>query len=63
MNINVSWNHRMTTIGEDLKDHLIPTSCHGQNCHPLDQVDQHPIQPSFECLQRWSIHNLFLWAT
>jgi len=42
----------------DLKDHLIPTSCHGQGCQPPDQVAQGPIQPGLERLMGWGIHNL-----
>lgn len=32
-------------VGRDLSDHLIPTSCHGQEHLPVDQAAQSPIQP------------------
>jgi len=39
----------MALVGRDLKDHLIPNLCRGQDCQPLgqalDQVAQGPIQP------------------
>jgi len=39
-----SWNHGMACTGKDLKDNLVPVLCHGQGCHPLDQVAQSSIQ-------------------
>ena len=32
-----SQNHRMSWIGRDLKDDLVPRICCGQDCQPLDQ--------------------------
>jgi len=26
--------------GRELEDHLVPTPCCAQGCHPLDQVDK-----------------------
>lgn len=49
----------MARVGKDLKDHLFPTPCHGQGHLPPDQFAQRPIQPGFEHLQGWGIHNLF----
>lgn len=49
----------MARVGKDLKDHLFPTPCHGQGHLPPDQFAQSPIQPGFEYLQGWGIHNLF----
>jgi len=38
---------RIEWVGRDLKDHLVPTPCHGQTHLPLDQADQkpHPTRP------------------
>ena len=47
----------MAWVGEDLKDHLVPTLCCGQSCQPFDQAAQGPIQTGLECLQRWVIHS------
>lgn len=44
-------NHRMAYIGRDLKDHLTPTPCNGQGCHPPDQAAQGPLQTGLECFQ------------
>lgn len=55
-----SRNHRMLGVGGDLKDHLVPAACHGQGCHPLDQVAQ-----GLEHPQGWGICSLLLvsrWA-
>lgn len=44
----------------DIKDHLVPISCLGQDCPadcPADETAQDPIQPSLEHLQGWGIHN------
>ena len=55
-------NHRMACVGRDPQDHQVPTPSHRQGCqHPhllLDQVAQCFIQPGFEHLQGWDIHNL-----
>jgi len=52
----------MALVGKDLKDHLVPTPCRGQGCHPLNQAAQGPIQPGLECFQggasRAEIHSL-----
>ena len=37
-----SQNHRMAQVGRDLIDHLVPTPCHGQGCHPPDWAAQGP---------------------
>lgn len=42
----------------DLKDHLVPTPCHGQEHFPLDQIAQGLTQPGFEDFQGWGIHEL-----
>jgi len=47
----------MTWVGRDLKDHPVPTPCHGQEYHPLDQVAEGPIQPGLEHFQGWGIHS------
>jgi len=40
-------NHRMAGVGRDLRVHLVPTSCHGQGCQPLNQtLDQAAHGPS-----------------
>ena len=56
-----SKNHRMAWVGRDLKDHLVPTSCHRECCQllnwALDQVAQCTIQPSLEHLQEQYIHS------
>jgi len=36
-------SYRMVWIGLDLKDHLDPSHCHGQVCHPAAQAAQVPI--------------------
>lgn len=45
----------MSWVGRNLKDHPVPTPCHGQVCHlpdqVLDQIAQAPIQPSLIHLQ------------
>ena len=55
----------MVWVGKDLKDHESPTLLnprHRQGYQPphliLDQSAQGPIQPGFEHLQEWGIHNL-----
>lgn len=40
-----SLNHRMACVGRVLKDHPIPTLCHGQKHLPLEQVAGHPAWP------------------
>ena len=47
----------MVWVGRDLKDHLVPTPCHGQKHLPLDQVAQSPSQPGFGHFQVWGIHS------
>jgi len=49
----------MASVGRDLKDHLVPTPCHGQGHLPLHQVDQSPVQPSLEQPQGWGNDNFF----
>lgn len=39
------FNHRMAWGRRDLKDPLVPTYCHEQGCHPLDQLAQGLVQP------------------
>jgi len=34
----------MLWVGRDLKDPSVPTPCHGQGYHPLDEAAQGPIQ-------------------
>lgn len=52
-----SWDNRMVWIGKELKDHLVPTPCHGLGHLSLSQVDQSPIQhPGM-----W--HPQLFWAT
>ena len=46
----------MVWVRRDLKDHLVPTPCHGQGHLPLDQLAQSPIQPGP------SNHGSFLFA-
>ena len=52
----------MAGVGRDLRDHEAPTPCCRQGCQPpyliLDQAALGPIQPGFEHLQGWCIHNL-----
>ena len=47
----------MVWVGRDLKDHLVPTPCHGQRHLPLDQGAQSPIQPGLEHCQGWGTHS------
>lgn len=43
---------------KDMQNHsIIEHACHRQGCQPLGLTAQHPIQPGFEILQGWSIHN------
>lgn len=46
-----SQNHSIAWVGRDLKAHLVPTLCHGQD--PPDHASQGPIQPGLVCLQGW----------
>lgn len=41
-------------VEKNLKDHLIPPSCHGQELLPLDQVVQDHIQPGLEHFEKVS---------
>jgi len=41
----------MVWVGKDLKDHLVPSPCHGQGPLPPDQVAQSPVQPGLEHCQ------------
>lgn len=41
-------NHRMVWVGNDLKDHLVPTLCHVPGHLPLDQVAQSPVNLSLK---------------
>jgi len=43
-----------------LKDHLAPTICHGQVCHPRGQAAQGPTQTGHELLQGWGTSTIFL---
>lgn len=57
-----SQNHRMVSVGRDLKDHLVPIllPC-AENC-PLDQGTEAPIQSDLEHFQGWcrtSLGDLF----
>jgi len=38
----------MAWVGRDLKDHLVPTPCHGQGHFSLDQVAQALFLEEFE---------------
>jgi len=53
-------NHRMAWVGRDLKDHLVPTSCHRQGCCPLNLIPYKSapgsIQAGPEHQQGWGIH-------
>ena len=49
----------MAWVEKDHGDHLVSTSLYVQGRQPLDQAAQGHIQLRFECLQGWSIHNLF----
>jgi len=50
-------NHRVFSVGWDLKGRPVPTPCLGKGCHPPAQAVQDPIQPSLEHLQRWGTHS------
>ncbi|GAB0192649.1 cAMP-dependent protein kinase inhibitor alpha [Grus japonensis] len=50
----------MVWVGRDLKDHLVPTPCHGQGHPPLDHIAQSLIRPGLEHCQGWGLHNLFV---
>jgi len=39
--------HRMAEVGRDLKNHPVPTPCHGQG-HPPAQATQGPIPPGHD---------------
>lgn len=53
-----SWNHRMVSVGRDLKNHHVPTPCYGQeDTLSLDEVAQSFIHPDLEHFQRCDIHN------
>jgi len=43
----------------DLKDHVVPTPCHGEVCHPPVQAAQVSIQSGLEYLQGWGTHSFF----
>ena len=47
----------MVGLEGNLKDHLIPTPCHGQGHLPPAQVAQSPIQPGLGHCQGWGIHS------
>ncbi|XP_048803588.1 uncharacterized protein LOC125694433 [Lagopus muta] len=55
-----SQNHRITRVGRDPKDHVVPTPLPGRATkHPhSDQVAQDPVQPGLEHVQGRGIHNL-----
>ena len=53
----------MAQVGENLKNHVVPTPLVWAGCHPLDQAAQHPIQPDNEHFQAWGIQNLFNMST
>lgn len=44
-----SQNHGMAQVGGHLKDHLVPTSCHGHGCHSDCSVER----SSHPCLACW----------
>jgi len=46
--------HRLAWVGSKLKCHLVASPCRGQDCHPLDQAAQGPVQPGLEYLQGYS---------
>jgi len=48
----------MAWVEKDHNAHLNPTPCYVQGHQPPDQAAQSHIQPDFECLQGWGIHNL-----
>ena len=49
----------MAWVEKDHNDHWgFTPPCYVQGRQPLDQAAQSHIQPSFECLQGWGIHNL-----
>ena len=52
-----SQNCGMVWVGRDLKDHLVPTPCHGQGHLPPDQVAQSPSKPGLEHFQGGDIHS------
>lgn len=48
-------NHRMACVGQDVKDHLVTTSCHGQRHLLLITVSQDLIQPGLEYFHGFNI--------
>jgi len=50
-------NHRMVWVGRDLKDHLVPSPCHGQGHLPLAHAAQSSIQPGLEHCQGGGSHS------
>jgi len=48
----------MAWVEKDHSDHWVSTPCYVQGCQPPDQAAQSHIQPGFECLQGWGLHNL-----
>ena len=48
----------MAWVEKDHNDRLVSTPCYVQGHQPPDQAAQSHIQPGFECLQGWGIHNL-----
>lgn len=47
----------MAWAGKDFKDHFIPNPSHEQVHLQTEEVAQSPIQPGFEHLHEWDIHN------
>lgn len=48
-------SHRIACVERDLKDHPVPISCNGQDCHSPDQAAKGPTQPCLKHLQEWGI--------
>jgi len=49
----------MACVERDLKDHPVPISCNGQDCHPPDQAAKSPNLPQTPSGMR---HPQLLWA-
>jgi len=49
----------MAWFRRDLKDHLVPSLCHGQGCWPLGQAAKGSMQLGLEHFQRWGTHSFF----
>jgi len=58
---NKSQNHKIIKVGRDLQDHLVlssPLPSPYDQCHPLNHVPKHQVQPFLEHPQGQWLHHL-----